>query len=75
MLLQYQSRLLPPLSISVDLPLASLGLGQKGPKSPASRRARRTERRRILSNRNSTSRCPPLCYLLVPPNGTSKPTR
>ena len=71
---RYQSRLLPPLSITLDLPLATWG-PSKGPKSPARRKARRTDRRRALSCRSSTSRCPPLCYLLVPPNGAPKPQR
>ena len=71
---RYQSRLLPPLSITLDLPLATLGF-DKGPQSPAQRKARRTGRRRAFTCRNSTSRCPPLCYLLVPPTGALEPQR
>jgi hypothetical protein len=71
---RYQSRLLPPLSIALDLPLATPGFG-KEPRSPAPRKARRTGRRRTFSCRNSTSRCPPLCYLLVPPTHAPMPPR
>ena len=73
MLWRYQSRLLPPLSITLDLPLATLG-PSKMIKAPAQRKARRTARR-ALSWRNSTSRCPPLCYLVLPPTTTPKPQR
>jgi len=66
MLVRYQSRLLSMSSSALDVRQASSGLGQTGPKSPALREARRAARRRAVARRNSTSRCPPLCYLVLP---------
>ena len=74
MLVRYQSRLLSPPSIALDLPQASPDLGQKGPKSPARREARRASRQRPVARRNSSSRCPPLCHLVLPSPATPVPS-